>query len=67
VSRTPESAAALPPKVWRPADLPEYAGPLLLDTHIWLWHLEGTQGSTTSDLVPLLGRSGARSNLYARP
>lgn len=63
MSRSRESAAAPKPKVWRPADLPEYAGPLLLDTHIWLWHLEGNRGHTTSDLLPLLDRSGARSNL----
>jgi PIN domain nuclease of toxin-antitoxin system len=55
---------ALQPKVWRPADLPEYAGPLLLDTHIWLWHLDGSREYTTSDLTPLLDRSGARSNLF---
>jgi PIN domain nuclease of toxin-antitoxin system len=64
VSRSGESAAALKPKVWRPADLPEYAGPLLLDTHIWLWHLEGNRSHTTSDLVPLLDRSGAGTNLF---
>lgn len=52
------------PTVWKPADLPEYAGPLLLDTHIWLWHLDGNRGHTTSDLAPLLDRSGARSNLF---
>jgi PIN domain nuclease of toxin-antitoxin system len=37
---------------------------LLLDTHIWLWHLDGDRGQTTSELVPLLDRSGARSNLF---
>jgi PIN domain nuclease of toxin-antitoxin system len=64
VSRSPEPAAALKPKVWRPAELPDYAGPLLLDTHIWLWHLEGSRSHTASDLLPLLDRSGARSNLF---
>ncbi len=51
-------------QVWRPADLPEYAGPLLLDTHIWLWHLEGNQRLTSPELAVLLDRSGARSNLF---
>lgn len=64
MSRSSKSTAALPPKVWTPADLSEYAGPLLLDTHIWLWHLEGDRAHTTSDLVSLLDRSGARSNLF---
>jgi len=64
VNGSPAPASTLQPKVWRPADLSEYAGPLLLDTHIWLWHLEGNLGRTTSDLVPLLDRSGAGSNLF---
>jgi PIN domain nuclease of toxin-antitoxin system len=57
------AAPALKPRVWRPADLPDHSGPLLLDTHIWLWHLEGSRGNTAADLLPLLDRSGARSNL----
>jgi PIN domain nuclease of toxin-antitoxin system len=64
LSETGGSAGALQPKVWKPADLAGYAGPLLLDTHIWLWHLEGDGTRTTADLVPLLDRSGARSNLF---
>ena len=64
MSRSRESTPALKLKVWRPADLPEYDGPLLLDTHIWLWHLDGDRSHTTSDLLPLLDRSGARSNLF---
>jgi len=63
LSRPPEPASPLQPKVWRPADLPDYAGPLLLDTHIWLWHLSGNGDHTTDDLIPLLDRSGARCNL----
>ena len=51
------------PRVWRPADLPDYAGPLLLDTHVWLWHLTGDRIRTTAELWPLLDRSGANSNL----
>jgi PIN domain nuclease of toxin-antitoxin system len=51
------------PRVWRPADLEDYDGPLLLDTHIWLWHLEGDREHTTGELTALLDRSGAKSNL----
>jgi PIN domain nuclease of toxin-antitoxin system len=36
---------------------------LLLDTHIWLWHLEGDTEHTAGELTALLDRSGARSNL----
>lgn len=43
---------------WGASHLPEYTGPMLLDTHIWLWHLEGNQGHTMRDLVPLLDRRG---------
>jgi PIN domain nuclease of toxin-antitoxin system len=50
-------------KVWTAGDLPTYEGPLLLDTHIWLWHLEGDTGHTAPDLGVLLDRSGAKSNL----
>jgi PIN domain nuclease of toxin-antitoxin system len=58
------AADALNARVWRPADLTDYTGPLLLDTHIWVWHLEGNRSHTTSDLWPLLDRSGAKSNLF---
>ena len=62
---TPPPDTELPaPKVWRPADLPEYAGPLLLDTHIWLWHLHGDRSQAAAELWPLLDRSGASSSLF---
>jgi PIN domain nuclease of toxin-antitoxin system len=64
VSNAPESTDRLKPGVWKPAELHDYAGPLLLDTHIWLWHLEGNQSHTAPDLLPLLDRSGAGSNLF---
>lgn len=54
---------AAPPSVLRPADLQNYAGPLLLDTHIWVWYLEGDTSQMTSDVVPLLDRSGAGEEL----
>jgi PIN domain nuclease of toxin-antitoxin system len=57
-------AGGLRPRVWTPAELADYSGPLLLDTHIWLWHLEGSSEHTAAELTPLLDRSGARSHLF---
>jgi PIN domain nuclease of toxin-antitoxin system len=51
------------PALWRPADLSTYAGPLLLDTHIWVWHLEGETSQTSPELLPLLQRSGRANEL----
>ena len=52
------------PKVWTPADLPSYDGPLLLDTHVWIWHVEGDAGQMAPETTGLLDRSGARSRLF---
>jgi len=29
------------PEVWRPDSQPDFVGPVLLDTHIWVWYLDG--------------------------
>lgn len=50
-------------QIWRAGDLPTYDGPLLLDTHVWLWHLEGNAEEISPELAALLDRSGCRSNL----
>ncbi|HEY4216023.1 MAG TPA: type II toxin-antitoxin system VapC family toxin [Gemmatimonadaceae bacterium] len=49
--------------VWRARDLTAYDGPLLLDTHIWIWYLEGSVASMHKSVVPLLERSAAASGL----
>jgi PIN domain nuclease of toxin-antitoxin system len=49
--------------VWTPAELPSYDGPLLLDTHIWVWHVEGDASQVAEETTALLDRSGARSQL----
>lgn len=54
---------AAPASVWRPQDLPAYEGSFLLDTHIWVWHLEGDTSQMTPAVVPLLDRSGAAGEL----
>jgi PIN domain nuclease of toxin-antitoxin system len=46
-----------------PAELADYNGPLLLDTHIWLWHIEGDASRLAEETTALLDRSGARSQL----
>ena len=51
-------------KVWRPSDLAKYDGPLLLDTHIWIWHLEGDATSLAPGVTALLDRVGQTSALY---
>ena len=50
--------------MWAPSDLVSYDGPLLLDTHIWVWHVEGDASQLTDETIALLDRSGARSHLF---
>jgi PIN domain nuclease of toxin-antitoxin system len=41
-------------RVWRPENLLDHDGPLLLDTHIWIWYLEGDAARITGTLRTLL-------------
>jgi PIN domain nuclease of toxin-antitoxin system len=50
--------------VLRATDLADYDGPLLLDTHIWVWHLGGDTARLTADVIRLLDRVGAASRLH---
>ncbi|MDB4915018.1 MAG: domain nuclease [Gemmatimonadetes bacterium] len=50
--------------VWAPAELARYEGALLLDTHIWIWHLEGNTSHMAPAVTQLLDRAGARSGLH---
>jgi len=52
-----------PGPVHDPAALAGYDGLLLLDTHVWLWLLEGDTRRITPALGGLLERSGARGRL----
>lgn len=45
------------------SQLAGYDGPLLLDTHIWVWHVEGDASQVDGETTALLDRSGARSQL----
>ncbi|MGH7589407.1 MAG: type II toxin-antitoxin system VapC family toxin [Gemmatimonadota bacterium] len=44
------------PAVWKARQHPDFAGPLLLDTHIWVWYLDGVKGRMSSAAVDLLKR-----------
>jgi PIN domain nuclease of toxin-antitoxin system len=47
-----------------PGDLHGYDGPLLLDTHVWIWHVEGDASRMVPGTTALLDRSGAQSRLF---
>jgi len=55
---------AKPSNVLHAADLVRYDGPLLLDTHIWVWHLAGDTTRLSADVIALLDRCGALSRLH---
>ena len=45
-----------PSDVWKPADRPEFAGPILIDTHVWIWYLDGVEDRMAEDAVGLVRR-----------
>jgi PIN domain nuclease of toxin-antitoxin system len=49
--------------VWRPEDLATYEGALLLDTHVWIWWLEGDEERLSLEARALLDRCGGDSHL----
>ena len=51
-------------QLWRENDLKTYDGPLLLDTHIWIWYLEGDATKLTPGITALLDRAGKNSALF---
>lgn len=50
--------------MWTPAELHAYDGPLLLDTHVWLWRVEDDASRFAGGTTALLDRCGAKSNLF---
>ncbi len=50
-------------RVWSPRQLVGYDGPLLLDTHVWVWYLEGDASRMSSATIELLDRSGGAGRL----
>ena len=59
----PRRASRSSSEVWRVDELAEYDGPLLLDTHVWIWHLEGDDTQWARATGPLLDRVGSASRL----
>ena len=57
-------ARRTPSAVWKPSDLDDYDGPLLLDTHVWIWHVEGEAQHLARTTTALLDRSGAQTRLF---
>lgn len=49
--------------VWKASAHRSWDGPLLLDTHIWVWLLEGDVERMSRAAVTLLRRAAARANL----
>lgn len=49
--------------VWRASELTRYDGALLLDTHVWIWHVEGNASQLDAATIALLDRSSAVSRL----
>ena len=58
------SSAARGARVWTPKQLADHDGPLLLDTHVWIWHLEGDTSRLAAETTALLDRCAARSRLF---
>jgi PIN domain nuclease of toxin-antitoxin system len=50
-------------RLFKPGDLKRWQGPLLLDTHIWLWYLEGDSARIGRNALSLLEKSGSQGNL----
>ena len=45
------------PSVWRPGELTTFQGPALIDTHVWIWYLDGAEGRMSPAAVDMLRRS----------
>ncbi len=52
------------PAFWRAAESPSRDSPLLLDTHVWLWTLDGTTGALTKPATRLIERAAADGRLF---
>ena len=63
-SSASRSSIARAARVWTPTQLGDYDGPLLLDTHVWIWHLEADASRLAAHTTALLDRCGARSRLF---
>ena len=61
--RNPVPIPSAKTALWRAADRPDYAGPLLLDTHMWVWMLAGNTDRISPEIVAIMTRAAAESTL----
>ena len=52
------------PAFWEAASSPERDTPLLLDTHVWLWTLDGTVGSLGDAAKRVIAQAARNRSLY---
>lgn len=52
------------PSLWRLADDPGRATPLLLDTHVWLWLLDGTPGALSDAVRQAIEQAVLANRVY---
>jgi len=52
------------PLVWHAAAQPTFGGPLLLDTHLWVWMLDPGLGALPPAVAPLIQSAAQSSALY---
>jgi PIN domain nuclease of toxin-antitoxin system len=50
-------------QLWKATDRPDYDGPLLLDTHAWVWMLEGDASRMARAVLPMLERVAGNATL----
>ncbi len=62
--KEPEPLYVGRPALWRAAESPLRDTPLLLDTHAWLWTLDGTAGALIKPAIRLIERAAAEGRLY---
>jgi PIN domain nuclease of toxin-antitoxin system len=50
--------------LWKASERPSYAGPLLLDTHVWVWLLNGDVRRISAPARRVLEHANAVANLF---
>jgi PIN domain nuclease of toxin-antitoxin system len=50
--------------VWTAAARPTYGGPLLLDTHLWVWMLDPAVGALPAAVMPIIRAAAAAGVLH---
>ncbi|HWZ58943.1 MAG TPA: type II toxin-antitoxin system VapC family toxin [Gemmatimonadaceae bacterium] len=53
----------MPRGAWRPTDRRDSSGPLLIDTHIWLWYLNAVEDAISAGALAFLRKSASDAGL----